>query len=92
MKYVRVVWHHDIPEEPVELLSEIDEEGWEVRKVEVFRDGRRDWASEAESTGSSMLSETKFPDLEYIASQSEFSPSVISQGDFEEEWNRAHNE
>src|SRR5258705_13531981 len=40
MQYIRVRWKHALPDEPVELLSELDSESWEVRKVEVFRDGR----------------------------------------------------
>ena len=92
MKYVKVLWRHDLPEEPVELVSELDDEGWEVGKVEVYRDGRRGWANEENSSGSTMLSETEYPDLEYIAAQSEFSPSIISMSEFEGEWIRAHGE
>jgi hypothetical protein len=34
MKYLKVVWVHDLPGEPVLLYSEVDDEGWEIRKVE----------------------------------------------------------
>jgi hypothetical protein len=33
-RYQKVLWHYDLPDEPVALYSEIDS-GFEVRKVEV---------------------------------------------------------
>jgi hypothetical protein len=44
-----VLWHHDRPDEPVALYSEIDS-GFEVRKVEVHRDGRHEYADRSRST------------------------------------------
>ena len=31
MRYVRVQWNHKFPEEPVEIFSELDDAGWEIR-------------------------------------------------------------
>ncbi|WP_421996326.1 DUF6881 domain-containing protein [Reyranella sp.] len=39
MKYIKVRWRHCLPNEPVTLYSEIDEDRWERRKVYVFADG-----------------------------------------------------
>jgi len=39
MTYLKVKWIHSHPDAPVLLYSELDRERWEVRKVEVFRDG-----------------------------------------------------
>ncbi len=36
MTYIRVTWSHTRDDEPVLLLSELDAERWEVRKVEVL--------------------------------------------------------
>ena len=44
MRYQRVVWHHDDEDEPVVSWSELDERGWESRKVDEYRDGRLDYA------------------------------------------------
>jgi hypothetical protein len=38
MRYQKVLWHHDLPDEPVVLYAEISS-GREVRKVEIFREG-----------------------------------------------------
>lgn len=44
--YLRVEWVHDIPNEPVILFSELDDEMWELRKVEVYRDGTAGYADQ----------------------------------------------
>jgi hypothetical protein len=43
MKYVKVRWNHALPNEPVVLYSELDDQMWETRKVEVYADGRADF-------------------------------------------------
>ena len=45
MRYIKVKWIHSYPDEPVLLYSEIDDSGWEVRKVEVFPDGAYGYAN-----------------------------------------------
>ncbi|WP_329072603.1 DUF6881 domain-containing protein [Amycolatopsis sp. NBC_01480] len=84
--YLRVAWHHNLVEEPVDLLSEIDDDGWEIRKVEVYRDGRADWADRSAATGRTMLSEARMPELAEIAAQVEFTPVVIKAEEFEAAW------
>jgi hypothetical protein len=34
MKYVKVEWHHSFNDQPSVIYSEVDDSGWEVRKVE----------------------------------------------------------
>jgi hypothetical protein len=88
-RYQKVAWHHDFPDEPVLLYSEIDDEGFETRKVEIYRDGRYDFADAERSTGSTVLSMTALPSLDEIAAQSEFEPSEIQQDEFERVWDEA---
>ncbi|WP_369819670.1 hypothetical protein [Actinoplanes sp. TFC3] len=56
MWYLRVVWHHDFPGEPVEYFSEVNEDGWEVSRVQCYRDGRLEWADESQETDMAGLS------------------------------------
>lgn len=49
-RYQKVLWHHELADEPVVLYSKIDA-GFEVREVEVCRDGRLDYADGSASTG-----------------------------------------
>jgi hypothetical protein len=91
MRYVRVLWRHDSPDEPVELFSELDEGRWEVRKVERFGDGRFGYASATESTESTGLGLEPVPPLEEIARDAQFVPEEISPGEFERVWNLARS-
>ena len=45
MTYFKGKWKHSFEEEPVWFYSELDEERWEVRKVEIHGDGRKNFAS-----------------------------------------------
>jgi Domain of unknown function (DUF6881) len=86
MKYICVKWIHNNPTEPILLCSELDSENWEVRKVEVWADDTKGIASEAESFGSTQLSEEPLPSLEEIASDPQFQPSEITKAEFETLW------
>jgi hypothetical protein len=46
MTYIKVGWKHGHHDYPVILYSELDARRFEVRKVEVFRNGRCGWASD----------------------------------------------
>ncbi len=87
-RYQKVLWHHDLPDEPVALYSEIDS-GFEVRKVEVYRDGRHDYADKSRSTGTTMLGEKMMPGVDEINQDPEFSATVIMAEEFERLWQRA---
>ncbi len=89
MWHLEVVWHHDFTDEPVQILIEIGEDRYEARKVEVFRDGRLDWADESRWSPSTMLGEVPVPPLEEINEQEEFTATVISAEDFEQAWTTA---
>lgn len=86
--FMRVEWHHNFDDEPVVLWSEIVD-GVETRKVEVYRDGRLDYADASSSTGSTRLSEVLMPSAAEIASSPEFSPQEVSSKEFDDIWNRA---
>jgi hypothetical protein len=90
MRYLRVLWHHDFPDDPVELYSECDDNGWELRKVDVFADGTMTFASEQESTGTTALGEVPVPPLAEIGLNPEFEPMAISKEEFEKVWEKAH--
>jgi hypothetical protein len=91
VRYLRVTWHHDYPEEPVELYSEIDDGSREVRKVEVFPDGRLGFASATESTESTRLGLAPVPTIAEIAADRQFSPREIPRAEFEQVWQRARS-
>lgn len=89
MRYQRVRWAHDAVEVPILLYSEIDDDGWEIRKVEEFRSGFRDLASRDVETGGSFLGIEPIPPLDEINLSAEFDGALISAEDFETVWGEA---
>jgi hypothetical protein len=88
MKYVRVAWKHQHPDEPVILYSELDAHRFEVRKVEVFRNGRCGYASAEGESGGTKLGVLAMPELSEIAKDRQFEPIEISPEEFESVWAR----
>lgn len=86
MRYLKVKWDHDNPTDPALLYSELDDARWEVRKVEVFLDGSKGYASSDESAKSTGLGLEPLPFLEDIAADPQFKPVEITKEEFETVW------
>ena len=86
MKYLKVRWRHQIVTEPVILLSELDDERYEVRKVEIFSDGRMGFASEREASAETILGEKPLPPDTEIASDPCFIVEPLTAEAFEIAW------
>jgi hypothetical protein len=88
MRYVYIKWVHKHPEQPVHLYSELDDQRYERRKVEVYADGRRGFADRSEEAGGTALGAMPLPPLDEIAAQPEYEPKEIAEGDFQRIWLR----
>jgi hypothetical protein len=86
VRYVKTSWHHAFDDEPVLIYSELDEDRYETRKVEVFRDGRSEWCDENHQTDSIGLSEIPFPTADEVSALPEFDVEEISSTEFERVW------
>ncbi len=86
MKYYDLNWQHDNDDDPIRFVSEIGAAGYEKRKLEFFRDGSVGYASEIESSGTTMLGVNRFPRLEDILAQPDFSGTEISAAQFDDLW------
>jgi len=86
MTYIRVAWIHQHADEPVVLYGELDAQRFEVRKIEVFRDGSIGYANAEESTHGTRLGWEPVPELDVIARDPEFSPGEITHEEFEVLW------
>jgi hypothetical protein len=82
------LWIHDSQTDPVELYCETNDQRWETRKVEVFRDGSIGFASATESSEGTILGESPIPPIEEIAADPEFKPQLITKEEFETVWSR----
>ncbi|MET2523852.1 DUF6881 domain-containing protein [Ralstonia pseudosolanacearum] len=89
MIYVCVRWIHAIPSEPVFIYSEIDPDNFELRKVEVYADGRMGFSDGTNFAGESMLSTEPLPSLQEISTDPQFVPGEITQEEFEMMWSAA---
>jgi hypothetical protein len=88
MEFIDVAWRHDTEPEPIRLVSELDEQRYEMRKLEFFADGRVGFASPASSSEGTMLGAEPVPPLSELNSDVQFSGSNISSADFEIMWGR----
>jgi hypothetical protein len=66
----------------------LDEQRFEVRKVEVFRNERCGYATADEEVGGTGLGVVAVPELAEIAKDPEFEPAEITKDEFEQVWKR----
>lgn len=92
VRYIRVRWRHNNSNEPELLYSELGADRCEVRKVEVWADGRRGLADQTTELGETRLGVGPLPPLEEIAADPEFELEVIEAREFESEWAKASAE
>lgn len=86
MDYIDVEWRHDLPLEPVRLVSELDGRRMEIRKLEFFRDGSvgRAW-NEGSSLGTALSTEP-VPGIDQINGDVQFRAIAIDDTEFERLW------
>ncbi len=89
MQYIKCKWKHDFSEEPTLLYMELDEERWELRKIELFDSGRVRFASKGDAMADRVLSLGPVPDITFINSDPQFEAVEISEEEFEAEWANA---
>ena len=90
--YVRLDWIHDHEDEPHLIYSELDDERYETRKIEVFKDGRIVKVSEDHpESGSTGLAVLPIPTIEETnaISEEQFHAEEISAAEFEDLWKSA---
>ncbi len=80
-----VTWRGAAGDSPVLLFAEIDS-GWEVRKVDVFDDGRLARADAHHEEGSTVLGSAAVPPITAIDDMPDFSAIEITREAFEEIW------
>ena len=84
--YICVHWKKPHPGEPSYLYSELDRQRYELRKVEIFPDGRRGFADANEEFGGTRLGETDVPTLEVLAGDADLEAEAITADAFQRQW------
>lgn len=86
MEYLKVRWTHENRSEPVLLMSELDADRYEIRKVEVFADGRLGFAGVDQSSDETALGENPMPGKSDIAVDPQFTVEESDSEEFEWAW------
>ncbi|MEU1011017.1 hypothetical protein [Streptomyces sp. NPDC005890] len=76
MEYWKVTWSRELQSEPVGFYSEIGRDGYEVRKIQLYQDGRALKAGKSHESAEIGLSEVPVGSIEDVASQPVFSASA----------------
>lgn len=87
--HLKVRWHHQDHNDPVLLFSELGSDRYEVRKVDVFADGRMAYAREGEEVGDCILGEEATPPASEIFADAEFEVLDVDAVEFEHVWSAA---
>ena len=86
MEYIDVQWSHTNQEDPFRLVSELDDQRYETRKLEFFFSGLVGYASEAGDTENTSLGTAPTPSLEEINADPQFHGVSIQRQIFESLW------
>lgn len=89
MEYYKIQWIHNFEDEPVLIFSEVGEDKYETRKVEIYKNGKIGYAFENLEFNGAGLSEKPFPPLNELNGKDEYEEiltSEISIGEFEAIW------
>ncbi|MDR6384003.1 DUF6881 domain-containing protein [Paraburkholderia caribensis] len=83
---IDVVWIHYIEAEPIRLVSLLDNNRYEVRKLEFFRDGQVGYADRMRSNLGMHLGKLPVPPLTEINADPQFNASGIESALFNKLW------
>ncbi|SFW85461.1 DUF6881 domain-containing protein [Chitinophaga sancti] len=86
MRYLKVKWIHDEIDDPVLIYSEIGDDDYEQRKIEVYPDNSFGLASLDFEFGGSGLGDAPVPGTKEIEADPQFLPVEISMEEFERIW------
>ncbi|GAB4019863.1 DUF6881 domain-containing protein [Spirosoma koreense] len=89
MRYIQVDWIHNYPDDPTQLYSEVGEDGYEIRRIDIYRDGRIERVSEDTQDEYNFLNPQVYPSLEELNSKDEWDEvkaQEIIKDDFETIW------
>ncbi|MFC5751676.1 DUF6881 domain-containing protein [Actinomadura rugatobispora] len=89
MRYIRIDRTDDPASDPVTIFCEIDEEGYENRKVEIFPDGRSDYAGGLEEGETTWLNDDPVPMVSEISRRPGFAACEITSAEFQVAWTTA---
>ena len=85
MQYLYVAWEHNFEDEPKEFYMELNEERFQERVLEIFKDGEIAYATSNQEFNT-FLAKEAYPDIEEINATEEFRARIITKEEFEKVW------
>ncbi|WP_027708951.1 DUF6881 domain-containing protein [Zooshikella ganghwensis] len=92
MNYIKVRWLHSNKDYPYLIYSELSEDRYETRKVEVFLNNEYGYASEQKNTAKTELGLAPVPSLQELEGNPEFEVESLTKEQFEDIWITAINQ
>lgn len=86
MKYIKAVWIHDFEDEPNLFYHEVDKDGFEIRKILIYKDDHFALASTSIEKGDAFLSSKTIPSVHEINEDAQFLAKEITCEEFEQIW------
>jgi hypothetical protein len=91
MQYLKVAWIHDFDDEPSLIYSEIDDQRYETRKIEIYKDDSFGLAGKTLEFGGTRLGLEPVPEIDEIKDDTQFVPQYITPDEFEGAWSEYLN-
>lgn len=89
MHYLKVKWIHEHADEPYLIYGELSDELEELRKIEIFKNGKIGYAQLNGVEYNAFSSTCNWPKKEEIESDPQFQVTVIMPHEFEILWKQA---
>ena len=89
IEFIAVQWRHHFEEEPIRIVSELDEQRMEARKLEFYKNGRVGYADRTRTANGTTLGSEPVPALSEINADPQFLATLIPASEFEMLWSRS---
>ncbi len=86
MIYIAANWIHDNDTKPIQVFSEVGDDGVETRKIERFRDGSIVCADSHQQSNGTMLGTINFESIDDNSTPIKFEVDEISRETFDRLW------
>jgi hypothetical protein len=88
LKYIKIFWNQEEDEYPIEIYAKLDNDNYEVKRVEFFKNGKVAYADENIENGT-YLSPAQYTDLNEFNvpnGMDDVFATEISEDEFNEAW------
>ena len=85
MQYLHVMWEHNFIDEPQEIYMELNDERFQERVLEFYKDSKIAYAT-CNYEYNTFLAKEQYPEVNEVNSTEEFYAEKINKEEFEKLW------